>query len=257
MKNVLEYLEYNSAVHADKIAASDYDVSVTYSELTDKAKRIGSALSKLGAKNRAISLFMEKNVNLLCAMLATVYSGNFYSVVDLEMPNDRKNKILTLTEDACQAAVDEDRLSEIRKGQIDTDPLYANFTSGSTGVPKGIVVCHRSVMDFINVFTETFDINGNDIIANQAPFDFDVSVKDIYSALKVGAHLVIVPRSLFGAPVELIDFLCENKVTVMTWAVSALCLISTLHGLDYKTPETVRKILFSGEVMPYKHLLNL
>lgn len=283
MKNVLEYLEYNAAVHADKIAASDYDISVTYSELTDKAKRIGSALSKLGAKNRAISLFMEKNVNLLCAMLATVYSGNFYSVVDLEMPNDRKNKIfetlkpaalltdkahferakeiafdgeIILIEDACQAAVDEDRLSEIRKGQIDKDPLYANFTSGSTGVPKGIVVCHRSVMDFINVFTQTFDINGNDIIANQAPFDFDVSVKDIYSALKVGAHLVIVPRRLFSAPVELIDFLCENKVTVMTWAVSALCLISTLHGLDYKTPETVRKILFSGEVMPYKHLLN-
>ncbi len=42
----------------------------------------------------------------------------------------------------------------------------------------------------------------------------------------------------------------------MTWAVSALCLISTLHGLDYKTPETVKKILFSGEVMPYKHLMN-
>ena len=283
MKNVLEYLEYNAAVYADKIAASDYDITVTYSELSERAKKIGSAVSKLGAKNRAISLFMEKNVDLLSAMLGVVYSGNFYSVLDLEMPNDRKNKIfetlkpaalitdkehfekakeidfdgeIILVEDALESAIDADKLFEIRKGQIDTDPLYANFTSGSTGVPKGIVVCHRSVIDFIDVFTKTFDINGNDIIANQAPFDFDVSVKDIYSALKTGAHLVIVPRRLFSAPVELIDYLCENKVTVMTWAVSALCLISTLHGLDYKTPETVRKILFSGEVMPYKHLMN-
>lgn len=72
----------------------------------------------------------------------------------------------------------------------------------------------------------------------------------------MGAQLVIVPRRLFSAPAPLLDYLCENKVTVMTWAVSALCLISTLHGLDYKTPETVKKILFSGEVMPYKHLMN-
>ena len=91
MKNVLEYLEYNAAVNADKIAASDYDVSVTYSELSERAKQIGSFLLRFGAKNRAISLFMEKSVDLLSAMLGVVYSGNFYSVVDLEMPNDRNN----------------------------------------------------------------------------------------------------------------------------------------------------------------------
>ncbi|MDE6722744.1 MAG: AMP-binding protein, partial [Eubacterium sp.] len=283
MKNVLEYLEYNAVINPEKIAASDFDTAVTYSELSDISKRIGSALSKLNAKNKPVALFLEKNVGLLSAMLGVVYSGNFYSVVDLEMPNDRKNKIfetlkpaalltdkahlekakeiafdgeVILLEDAIASDVKEDKLSAIRKGQIDTDPLYANFTSGSTGVPKGIVVCHRSVIDFINVFTKTFDINGDDVIANQAPFDFDVSVKDIYSSLKMGAHLAIVPRRLFSAPVELLDYLCEKKVTVMIWAVSALCLISTLHGLDYKTPETVKKILFSGEVMPYKHLLN-
>ena len=283
MKNVLEYLEYNAVINSEKIAASDFDTAVTYSELFDVSKRIGSALSKLNAKNKPVALFLEKSVDLLSAMLGVVYSGNFYSVVDLEMPNDRKNKIfetlkpaalltdkahlekareidfngeVILLEDIVLSDIDEDKLSEIRKGQIDTDPLYANFTSGSTGVPKGIVVCHRSVIDFINVFTKTFDINGDDVIANQAPFDFDVSVKDIYSSLKMGAHLAIVPRRLFSAPVELLDYLCEKNVTVMIWAVSALCLISTLHGLDYKTPETVKKILFSGEVMPYKHLLN-
>ena len=92
------------------------------------------------------------------------------------------------------------------------------------------------------------------MIANQAPFDFDVSVKDIYSAMSIGASLVIVPKKLFSLPTELIDFLCEHNITIMTWAVSALCLISTFHGLDYKVPMTLKKVLFSGEVMPMKHL---
>ena len=145
-------------------------------------------------------------------------------------------------------------LAAAQDAAIDTDPVYINFTSGSTGTPKGIVVCHRSIVDFIDCFTQLFHITERDIIANQAPFDFDVSVKDIYSALKTGATLVIVPRRLFSAPVQLLDFLCDHQVTTLIWAVSALCLVSTFHGLDYKTPTTVNKVLFSGEVMPLKHL---
>ena len=63
---------------------------------------------------------------------------------------------------------------------IDTDILYAMFTSGSTGTPKGVLVSHRAVLDFIGYFTEMFHITERDVIGNQAPFDFDVSVKDIY-----------------------------------------------------------------------------
>ena len=117
-----------------------------------------------------------------------------------------------------------------------------------------MLICHRSVIDFIDHFTATFHIDETDVIGNQAPFDFDVSVKDIYSCLKTGATLVIIPKSCFMFPNAVIDMLEENHVTVLIWAVSALVLLNRLHGLKYKVPADIRTIMFSGELMPVKQL---
>ena len=145
-------------------------------------------------------------------------------------------------------------LSDIRRRMTDTAPLYVNFTSGSTGTPKGVLVSHRSVIEFIAHFVPLFSITENDILGNQAPFDFDVSVKDIYSGLYAGAKVQIIPREYFSNPTRLMDYLCESRATVLIWAVSAMCFVSIMNALDYRTPETVRAVGFSGEVMPVKQL---
>src|SRR5699024_10558738 len=79
-------------------------------------------------------------------------------------------------------------------------------------------------------------------------------VKDIYTCIMTGATLVIIPRKLFTSPSLLLDYLCEKEVTVLIWAVSALTLVSSLKGLRYRIPHKVKKILFSGEVMPVRQL---
>ncbi len=146
----------------------------------------------------------------------------------------------------------EEKRSEIQiNGGI---PLYCNFTSGSTGVPKGVLVGHDSVISFIDDFAPRFGITEEDVIGNQAPFDFDVSVKDIYSALKVGATLVIIPTAYFRFPKQVMDMLEKYKVTNLTWAVSALVLLNRLHMFMYKVPPFIKRVLFSGEEMPAKHL---
>ena len=156
--------------------------------------------------------------------------------------------------DFAPCAKDEALLDFRRKLLTDTLPLYVNFTSGSTGLPKGVAVSHKSVIDFIEVFTKTFNITQDDIIANQAPFDFDVSVKDIYSGLFTGASVCLIPRPYFSNPSVLMDYLCDKKVTTLVWAVSAMCFVSIMNGLEYKTPSTINKIMFSGELMPIKQL---
>lgn len=243
---------------------------------------------------RPIGIFMDKSSLTLASFYASMMLGAPYSLINPAFPDQRieaiknlleaeviisnrenfdrakslfKDHVIIVIEDVLDIEytkankkisqdvdLDASFLLEIRNKLIDTNPLYINFTSGSTGNPKGIAISHRSVIDFIGNFVEIFNIKGDDVIANQAPFDFDVSVKDIYSALFTGARLLIVPRSLFSKPTNLMDYICENKATCLIWAVSALCLISSFHAFDYKKPEDINKVIFSGEVMPKKHL---
>lgn len=279
--SILDFAEKSAEQYPDKIAVVEGTSSLTYSELIRRARAIGSGLIAVGTAGAPVGVYMEKGIDALSAFLGAVYAGACYSMLNAELPDQRLRQIQSVLDagvivtseslkerakvlfpdvavrtvaELRQTPIDEDGLRARRDQAIDTDPLYINFTSGSTGIPKGIAVAHRSVIDFIDCFTEIFSIGKEDVVANQAPFDFDVSVKDIYSVLKVGATLVIIPRQLFSEPVRLLDCLCENRITTMIWAVSALCLITTFHGLDYKTPTSVQKILFSGEVMPYKHL---
>ena len=279
--NALHYLEESARRAPEKVAVIDESGSITYRGLHAACRRVGSALAAYVTPRTPVAVLMEKGIGALTAFWGIVSAGGFYTLLNPELPESRLAQIQRVL-GAAYVVTDEDHLSlaealfpperillldklllaaenapllAARRSQmVDLDPLYANFTSGSTGIPKGVVVCHRSVLDFIDVFAAQFGFTGDDIFANQAPFDFDVSVKDIYTAAKVGATLVITPKRLFSRPPELLDWLCGHRITVMVWAVSALCLINTFHGLDYRTPETVRQVLFSGETMPLRHL---
>ncbi|WP_346698069.1 amino acid adenylation domain-containing protein [Catenibacillus scindens] len=278
---ILDILEKTARRRPEKNGVIDAWGSCTYRQLAGMSQRVGSGLLNWVDPGKPVGIFMEKGINALTAFFGSVYAGGCYVMLSPQLPAPRLAQMAHVLELKVVIADDQtwEKASEIfsgqkifnindlkaetenqkglaliRKNMLDTDPLYIMFTSGSSGVPKGVAVSHRSVMDFIDTFTGLFHISASDVIGNQAPFDFDVSVKDIYSAVKTGAKLVIIPRRLFSNPSGLLDFICSHKVTTMIWAVSALCLVTTFHGLDYKIPETVGKIMFSGEVMPWKHL---
>ncbi len=285
MRNVLEWLEATSRRLPDKVGLADPDGQMTFSELERAARSAGTWLAReAGVRPRtAVALYLEKSCPALACMLGTVYAGGFYSVLDVRQPATRIRSICdaldpavvladeeTLAEaqkvfegtgmrvatlsEALACDPDDEVLALLRAQATDVDPLYVNFTSGSTGTPKGVVVSHRSVIDFIPVFVETFGMGEDDVFANQAPFDFDVSVKDIYSSLFTGARLQLVPRPYFSEPARLMDYLADTGATTLVWAVSALCFVSIMSGLEYRLPDRVNKVLFSGEVMPPKQL---
>lgn len=149
----------------------------------------------------------------------------------------------------------EEALEAVRRKGIDTDLLYVLFTSGSTGVPKGVTINHRSVIDYIDWVTETFGITEKDSFGNQAPFYFDNSILDIYSTLKTGATTYIIPKRLFAQPVPLLTYLKEKKINTIFWVPSALIVVAKLRAFrNVDLSDTLRRVLFCGEVMPNKQL---
>ena len=286
MNNVLDWLEASTARSPEATAFADEFGEITFAQLEGRAQAIAAQLIDIAAPQSGIAVFARKSTRAITAMMGAVYARCFYCVLDDRQPEARLASILgtlapaaMLVDEAhleiahalcdergipvfeidalsAHALTEEERcaLKARRATALDIDPLYVNFTSGSTGTPKGVVVSHRSTIDFIGYFTRLFSITADDRIANQAPFDFDVSVKDIYSGLAVGAAVHLIPREYFSVPVQLMDFLCERNVTICTWAVSALCFVSIMGGLDYRTPETIRAVIFSGEIMPPKQL---
>lgn len=283
--NVCSLLDYISSKYPTKIAYIHEINSLTFAEVQAFVYRIGTALSRqLSCVNMPIIVLSDRNVESVCAFLGVAASRNFYVPLDANLPEERiwavveqvrpaaiivtdsgnhesygnagaygKAPLLNI-HDLMKCEPDEQLLRELREATLPTDPLYAICTSGSTGVPKVVVKPHQSVTEFIPVFAETFGFSDNDVFGNQAPFDFDVSAKDIYTTLYCGASMYIIPRSCFALPKKLVDVLEERGVTALVWSVSALCVVAGMGALKHHVPSKIRKVLFSGEVMPLKML---
>lgn len=280
MINVLEMFEMSVSKYGAENVFIDDREAISYQSTMLYAQRIGSVLAREGFRNKAIAVLVPKSVLTLVCFMGVVYSGNFYVPIDTDMPLERMkivcdtvqpwkiivteetqeydlqqyNQNKTLYEELLEGNVDNSLLKEIRSNSIDTDPVYALFTSGSTGIPKGVVVCHRSIINYAGWCVKTFGFNHATVFGNQTPFYFSMSVLDIYSTIASGGCLVIIPSIYFSFPADLIEFLNLHHVNTLYWVPSALCIVTKSNILAVERPEYIDKILFAGEVMPTRQL---
>ena len=281
-KNVLEYLEHSAAEFPEKIAFADEKQAVTFAGMRASAQALGTAvMAKTQRYNAPIVVLTERTAATLTAFMGVLYSGNYYVPLDSKMPIPRMKSILDTVmpaailypadaektvqqleadcpvlceEEAFTYPVDADALDRRRSRILDIDPVYIIFTSGSTGKPKGIVISHRSVIDFTEWMAEAGRFSSQDVLGNQAPFYFDLSVKDIYLTLKCGATTYIIPKKLFMFPLLLVRFLEEKKVTALVWATSAFHLVANSGALKKEVPTHLRTVILGGEALQAKQL---
>ncbi len=278
-KNILEYLEATAPRLPDKIAYSDGTDDMTFSELLHTGRGIGTKLLQQGFCGEAVAVLMEKHPRQIACFYGTIYAGCYYVAIDPEMPTRRMEMILAnigarvmLVDKSCEKKLEqldfngtvllyddiadtepcESLLKNVRERQIDTDPIYIVFTSGSTGIPKGVAACHRSVIDYVEALCAALHFSQESIFANQTPLFFDAPLKELMPVIKYGATAYLVPKKLFLFPMALCDFLNEHRVNTVCWVVSALTMISSLGALEKNPPKYLKTVAFGSEVFPRK-----
>lgn len=281
MTNILEYLEATMRRCPDKIAFSDGERNLSFRQLFDQSRGIGSFLLWKGLTRKPVVIWMGKQPRAIAACLGVVYSGCYYTVLDTDMPIQRvKDVIDTLQPQAilydkaiesrlpqldytglclCYEAaafriIDEAALSHVRQRQLDLDPVYVVFTSGSTGKPKGVTGCHRGIIDYIENLCPVLGFSGNTVFGNQSPLYYDACFKEIFPTLKYGATTYLIPQKLFLLPLDLIRYLNRYKINTLCWVVSALTYLSSTGALQTLVPESVHTIAFASEVFPIRQL---
>lgn len=278
-RNILQYLEKTVGEFPTKLAYVSEEIELTFQQVYDHTRSIGTFLLKKGLTKEPVVVFMGKDPRTIESYMGTVYSGCYYVPIDEEMPKhrvelifeslqpkaiicDKKTKDLVHEfsfqgqifeyETMIQEKVDDRLLLEIRKIQIDTDPIYIVFTSGSTGTPKGVIACHRSVIDYIDHLSQILEVDEHTVFGNQTPLYVDASLKEVYSTMKKGATTYLIPKSLFMFPIKLVEYLNQYKINTVCWVVSALTMISAFKTFDKIIPEYLHTIAFGSEVFPIK-----
>ena len=278
--HVLKYLNEIVKKVPDKTAYSDGTVSLTFREVYAQSRSVGSFLYKKGIYKKPVVVFMQRAPREIAAFFGVITGGDFYVPVDEEMPAGRIQLILdnvksplvicdettaekakafdlkggeiVLYDDMIGTGIEDEALERIYRSAVDTDPIYIVFTSGSTGVPKGVAACHRSVIDYIEQLSEVLAFDGNTVFGSQTPLYFDACLKELYPTLKFGATTCLIPRSCFSFPVALVEYLNRYQINTICWVVSALTMVSAFDTFQTVKPEYLRTVAFGSEVFPIK-----
>ncbi len=289
--HVLQDLKKTAMAFPDKAAFCGEHSCLTFRQLSLSVDIIGSYILREGIRRSPIVVFMEKSPEEVAAFFGIIRAGSYYVPIDSEMPQIRiqlilenvkapllicdestktvaqelgfTGKIVSYSEivpslegpgaqETAAGNIDTEELEEVFRRSIDTDPLYVVFTSGSTGIPKGVVGCHRAVNDYIDQLSEVLGFSSETVFGNQTPLYLDACFKELFPTIRYGATTYFIPKALFMQPLKLVEYLNEHEINTVCWVVSALTIISAFHTFKTEIPKYLRTIAFGSEVFPIK-----
>ena len=285
--NLAEYF-YSSAKNFKNRPALRYKKQIiTYNQLNKLSNKLANFFLSIKIERcDVIGILNTKEYLGYASMLACLKIGAIYTNLDEENPSPRLEKIICkcktklLISDRKPIAAINDLLCKLKitfidlsknnefahfndtnlecsKNIIGTNPAYIMFTSGSTGIPKGVTITHTNIISFLEWGKKKYNINSNDIFAQVNPMYFDNSVFDFYTALFSGASLVPIKKEVTTNILELINLVDQMKCTIWFSVPSLLIFLQTAKALNKNTFQTIRVFTFGGEGYPKSELKKL
>ncbi|MDN0197622.1 amino acid adenylation domain-containing protein [Streptomyces sp. S.PNR 29] len=248
--------------------------SLTYGDLDSRAESLASRLRAHGiGKGEFVGLCLERGADLIVGLLGILKAGGAYVPLDPDHPAARLDLLLedtglrtvvagsrtvplfagrdvrlVLADEGGAEAAAAEAIGETADGGPENGPAYVIHTSGSTGVPKGVVVEHGNVVRLFTTTADRFGFGPDDVWTLFHSVGFDFSVWEIWGALLHGGRLVIVPKEAVRMPERLLALLEDEGVTVLSQTPSAFRgLIAAEGERPDKAGLALRLVVFGGE----------
>lgn len=290
---VHQLFERAAARHPDQIAIVDRDLRLTYGELDRQSAGLATWLRELGVqRGDRIGIYAKKTWQSVVALYGILRAGAAYVPLDAGAPPSRIGYTIEnagisvlVTTRALGAGLPADAAARIStmlyvddgpavghrssfdartatpvpptavlEQSVDTDLAYVLYTSGSTGVPKGVAIDHRASMTFLTWAIRRFALGTADRVTSHAPLHFDLSTFDVLASLGAGATVVLVPEGTATFPSRFVQLLASERITVSYLVPSALSMMIEHGNVAAHDLTPLRAVLFAGEVLPLKYL---
>ena len=250
--------------------------SITIDQLWARARAVAGAFERLGVQpGDRIAIVLDKSIESITALFAALAAGAAYVPIPPQWPRPRMQSALEQCRArlviACQSdGESEPAIVDLRSdrsvawsdalrsspafdegAQVDlASPAFILYTSGSTGTPKGVTISHKAVGAFVDWTADTFAIGPDDRVLCPAPLSFDLSTLDVLNIARSASACVIVPETSTWVPRFLLQFARGHAVTVWYSVPSLLTRLLDDGRLEREPLDSLRALLFAGEVMP-------
>ncbi len=274
-----EMFEKNADQQPEKMALECRTTKLTYRELEERSNRLAAYLRRSGLKSgEHVILMLDKTENLYIAMLAIMKAGAAYVPIDLSFPGERVEYIIAdsgarfciSSSEIWQAKgivpgeggvqpvlVDRDapQIEQESPARLTPEEIglnrsalfsscYIIYTSGTTGKPKGCIIDHRNICNYVRGATVTYGIKGDDRILQCASVAFDASLEEIWMAFANGGTLIVGTKEIMQAGALFGEMMTQHQVTVLSCSPTLLSMVES-------DMDTVRLLILGGEACPH------